>query len=62
MPRGKMTVMGEIPHGRPLAVDNKAKKSDLPYFREVLKIETDRWGVWGVGFRLPMNSRELSLY
>ena len=30
---------------------------DLPYFREALKIEADRWGVWGVGFVLPMNSR-----
>jgi hypothetical protein len=30
---------------------------DPPYFREVLKIEADRWGVWGVGFDLPMNSR-----
>ena len=27
MPRGKMTVMEEIPHGRPLAVDNKAKRA-----------------------------------
>jgi hypothetical protein len=26
MPRGKMSVMEEIPHGRPLAVDNKAKR------------------------------------
>jgi len=31
---------------------------DPPYFQEVSPIETDRWGVWGVGFRLPMNSRE----
>jgi len=31
---------------------------DPPYFREVLKIEEDRWGVWGVGFLLPMASRE----
>jgi hypothetical protein len=29
-----------------------------PYFREVLPVEASRWGVWGVGFRLPMNSRE----
>jgi hypothetical protein len=28
------------------------------YFREVTPVETSRWGVWGVGFRLPMNSRE----
>jgi hypothetical protein len=32
--------------------------SDKPYFQEVRPIETGRWGVWGVGFRLPMNSRE----
>jgi hypothetical protein len=31
---------------------------DKPYFQEVRPIETGRWGVWGVGFRLPMNSRE----
>ena len=31
---------------------------DKPYFQEVSPIETGRWGVWGVGFRLPMNSRE----
>jgi hypothetical protein len=30
---------------------------DPPYFQEVLKIEADRWGVWGVGFALPMSSR-----
>jgi hypothetical protein len=29
-----------------------------PYFQEVRPIETGRWGVWGVGFCLPMNSRE----
>jgi len=29
-----------------------------PYFQEVMPIETGRWGVWGVGFRLPMHSRE----
>ena len=29
-----------------------------PHFREVLPIETARWGVWDVGFRLPMNSRD----
>ena len=28
------------------------------YFQETMPIETGRWGVWGVGFRLPMNSRE----
>ena len=31
---------------------------DPPYFREIMPVETGRWGVWGVGFRLPMNSRE----
>jgi hypothetical protein len=31
---------------------------DPSYFREVMPIEAGRWGVWGVGFRLPMNSRE----
>jgi hypothetical protein len=31
---------------------------DPPYFQEVRSIETGRWGVWGVGFRLPMSSRE----
>lgn len=31
---------------------------DPPYFQEVMPIEADRWGVWGVGFRLPMSSRE----
>ena len=31
---------------------------DPPYFQEVSPIETGRWGVWGVGFRLPMDSRE----
>ena len=30
---------------------------DPPYYQEVSPIETGRWGVWGVGFRLPMNSR-----
>jgi hypothetical protein len=29
-----------------------------PYFQEVMPIEADRWGVWGVGFLLPMTSRE----
>jgi hypothetical protein len=31
---------------------------DPPYFQESMPIETGRWGVWGVGFCLPMNSRE----
>jgi hypothetical protein len=31
---------------------------DPPYFQEVRPIETGRWGVWGVGFCLPMSSRE----
>ncbi len=31
---------------------------DPPYFQETMRIEADRWGVRGVGFRLPMNSRE----
>jgi|SRR3984885_10596628 hypothetical protein len=31
---------------------------DPSYFREVMPIEAGRWGVCGVGFRLPMNSRE----
>jgi hypothetical protein len=31
---------------------------DPPYFREIMPVETGRWGVWGVGFHLPMNSRE----
>ncbi len=31
---------------------------DPPYFQEVMTIEATRWGVWGVGFVLPMNSRE----
>ena len=31
---------------------------DPSYFREVMPIEAGRWGVWGVGFRLPMKSRE----
>jgi hypothetical protein len=32
--------------------------SDKQYFQEVMLVETGRWGVWGVGFCLPMNSRE----
>jgi hypothetical protein len=32
--------------------------SDKPYFQEIMPGEASRWGVWGVGFRLPMNSRE----
>jgi hypothetical protein len=31
---------------------------DPPYFQEVLSVEASRWGVWGVGFLLPMASRE----
>ena len=31
---------------------------DPSYFREVMPIEAGRWGVWSVGFCLPMNSRE----
>lgn len=27
-----------------------------PHFQEVMPIEADRWGVWGVGFALPMDS------
>ena len=34
---------------------------DLPYFQESMPIETYRWGVWSVGFSLPMNSRENAL-
>jgi hypothetical protein len=31
---------------------------DPPYFQETMPIEADRWGVWGVGFALPMDSHE----
>ena len=31
---------------------------DPPYFQEAMPIETTRWGVWGVGFVLPMISRD----
>jgi hypothetical protein len=31
---------------------------DPPYFQEVMPVEADRWGVWGIGFLLPMTSRE----
>jgi hypothetical protein len=31
---------------------------DSPYFEDVMPVEADRWGVWGVGFLLPMNGRE----
>jgi hypothetical protein len=31
---------------------------DPSYFQEVVPIESDRWGVWGVGFVLPMTSRQ----
>jgi hypothetical protein len=32
--------------------------SERSYFQEVCPCEADRWGVWGVGFVLPMTSRE----
>ncbi len=44
------------PHGNRAGLVWEA--SDKPYFQEVRPIETGRWGVWGVGFCLPMNSRE----
>ena len=31
---------------------------DAPYFQETMPIEADRWGVWSVGFLLPMTSRD----
>jgi hypothetical protein len=31
---------------------------DKRYFDEVLRLEQTRWGVWGVSFPFPMNSRE----
>ena len=31
---------------------------DSPYFQEVMATEATRWGVWGVGFLLPMISHE----
>lgn len=31
---------------------------DPPYFQETMPIEAARWGVWSVGFCLPMDSRE----
>ena len=31
---------------------------DPPYFQEVMPTEGGRWGVWGVGFSLSMNSRK----
>jgi hypothetical protein len=31
---------------------------DESHFREVLPLEAARWGVWDVGFCLPMNSRD----
>ncbi len=31
---------------------------DPPYFREIMPVEAGRGGVWGVGFGLPINSRE----
>ena len=32
--------------------------SDSRVFHEVAPVEADRWGVWSVGFLLPMSSRE----
>jgi hypothetical protein len=32
--------------------------SDPAYFEEIMPMEAARWGVWGVGFLLPMASRE----
>lgn len=34
---------------------------DKPHFQEVMPAEASRWGVWGVGFLLPMTSRENAL-
>jgi len=34
------------------------KVCNPPYFQEVMPVEADRWGVWGVGFALPMDSHE----
>lgn len=31
---------------------------DTPYFQQVMPIEAARWGVWGIGFLLPMTNRE----
>jgi len=31
---------------------------DKPYFQEVLPLDEERWGVWEVGFGIPMTSRE----
>jgi len=31
---------------------------DPAYFEEIMPMEAARWGVWGVGFLLPMASRE----
>ena len=31
---------------------------EKPYFQEVLSLEESRWGVWGVGFGIPMTSRD----
>lgn len=31
---------------------------DPAYFEEIMPMEADRWGVWGVGFALPMDSHE----
>ena len=32
--------------------------SETTYFQQVCPMEADRWGVWGVSFALPMDSRE----
>lgn len=32
--------------------------ADEPYFEKVRAPEPDRWGVWGVGFLLPMRTNE----
>lgn len=31
---------------------------DPPYFQETMPMEADKWGVWSVGFLLPMTSRD----
>lgn len=31
---------------------------DKPYFEQMLPPESSRWGVWGVGFMLPLTNRE----
>jgi hypothetical protein len=34
---------------------------DPAYFEEIMPVEAVRWGVWGVGFLLPMTSRQNAL-